>query len=181
VAHGRQLLEVGRGFGSASAAAPTTPANQQRLMNRTGPIKIQNQRNPSNLNSSGFNDSLNVSDNQGSIQIGKTIKKISRPGPGYQLGQKQPHGQAWTAHRNSSVKPRGHQARGNSGSDSNIMRTEGGKQDGGLRPGTAPKQALMNNFAGGSGPTMGSQRLNDRPLSPYSNQNQANHVSYGSN
>ena len=87
VAHGRQLLEVGRGFGSASAAAQA-PANQQRLMNRTGPIKIQNQRNPSNLNSSGFNDSLNVSDNQGSIQIGKSIKKISRPGPGYQMGGK---------------------------------------------------------------------------------------------
>jgi hypothetical protein len=92
VAHGRQLLEVGRGFGSATATQQTTPANQQRMMNRTGPIKIQNQRNPSNLNSSGFNDSLNVSDNQGSIQIGKTIKKISRPGPGYHLGQKQAHG-----------------------------------------------------------------------------------------
>ena len=91
------------------------------------------------MNSSGFNDSLNVSDNQGSIQIGKQIKKISRSGPGYYVGQKQTQNSAWTAHRNSSVKPRGHQTRGNSGSDSNIMRNEGSKQDGSLRPGTAPK------------------------------------------
>ena len=36
------------------------------------------------------------------------------------------------------------------------MRNEGNKQDGNLRPGTAPKQALMNNFAGSANHTMGS-------------------------
>ena len=80
----------------------------------------------------------------------------------------------WNAHRNTSVKPRGSRPQNNNGSEVDII--IGGKthhQDGNIRPGTAPKQAMMNNFArGGHG---------DRPISPYSKvygiQGQ-NHLSY---
>mmetsp|Transcript_34663 Transcript_34663/g.53067 ORF Transcript_34663/g.53067 Transcript_34663/m.53067 type:complete len:100 (+) Transcript_34663:3193-3492(+) len=50
---------------------------------------------------------------------------------------------AWNAHRNSSVKPKQHQTRGNqgTGSESNINKVaqKDGYQGQSMRPGTAPK------------------------------------------
>ena len=46
-----------------------------------------------------------------------------------------------------------------------------GNEGGSMRPGTAPKQAMLNNFAGGeSGGNFASQtqKRGDRPMSPYS-------------
>lgn len=73
---------------------------------------------------------------------------------------------AWNAHRTSSVKPRSQQRGGGTGSETNIGNNgikppSANEKVNNMRPGTAPKQALMNNFAGGG-------QKGERPLSPYS-------------
>lgn len=79
---------------------------------------------------------------------------------------------AWSAHRNSSVKPRPQDQQqqlsqnNNTGSQTQIKvygfepkRAIKHNDQGHVRPGTAPKQALVNNLAG---------QIQNRPMSPYS-------------
>ena len=143
-----QQIKFGRVGGSTSVGA-NTPSHMQHqiLMNRTGPVKLRG-------NSGAVKDNLNISGYSNNEE-----KKVKR-----QLvlqGNQDQKNIAWSAQRNSSVKPRGNRPQTNSGSEANIhVGGRGSHQDGVMRPGTAPKQAMMNNFS--------HVRGQERPISPYS-------------